>query len=89
MNNFRQLSVIFGESWAVKNFLPQMFLLSSDPNYLFRLTPLFGILSVVDLISPETIKKMMLPVLQQMQRDPVPNIRLNVARTIQVMLPHV
>ena len=33
-------------------------------------------------LAPEVVKKSFVPVLQMMSKDPIPNIRLNVAKTI-------
>jgi serine/threonine-protein phosphatase 2A regulatory subunit A len=35
----------------------------------------------------EIIKRSFLPVLQTMQKDPVANVRMNVAKTIEAILP--
>lgn len=37
---------------------------------------------LADQMTPEVIKKQFLPVLVSMQKDPVPNIRMNIAKTI-------
>jgi hypothetical protein len=37
----------------------------------------------------DAVKKLFLPVLLALCTDPVPNIRMNVAKTIGVILPHV
>lgn len=79
--------MIFGEEWAKTHYLPHLFLLGKDPNYLFRLIPLFGIIIVADLVSHEILKQQMLPAFEMMAKDPVPNIRMNVAKSI-IQLPY-
>lgn len=40
--NFKQLTVIFGEQWAIKQIFPRLFQNQNDESYLHRLTTLFG-----------------------------------------------
>jgi hypothetical protein len=40
-------------------------------------------------MSPEVVKKQFLPVLTTMQKDAVPNVRMNVAKTIMQLSPGV
>jgi len=43
LGNLRQLTEIFGVTWATKYVIPQLLSLQVNSNYLHRLTPLFGI----------------------------------------------
>ena len=47
-----------------------------------RLTALFGSAELSKVLTPEVVKKLFVPVLKQMSMDPIPHIRLNVAKTI-------
>lgn len=87
--NYKQLTVVFGEPWAQKNFLPPLLELQSEGSYLNRLTPLFGIQLCADIISAESNRKMVFPVLQNLAKDPVPNIRINVSKAIMALIPHI
>lgn len=51
-------------------------------NYLHRLTPLFGMAALASVVNQETTKKMFLPVIVTLSQDKIPNIRMNVAKTI-------
>lgn len=42
LTNFKQLTVIFGEQWAIKQIFPHLFQNQNDESYLHRLTTLFG-----------------------------------------------
>ena len=44
---------------------------------------------LADQMTSEVIKKQFLPVLVTMQKDPVPNIRMNIAKTIMQISPQV
>ena len=56
--------------------------LRNETNYLHRLTTLNGIADLSSVVTPELIKKSFCPILVQMSKDKIPNIRLNVAKTI-------
>ena len=43
--------------------------------------------ALAPVLNADIIKKMFLPVLATMAQDPVPNIRMNVAKTLQQMQP--
>jgi serine/threonine-protein phosphatase 2A regulatory subunit A len=51
------------------------------------LTALFGIAALAEQLNFEMIKRSFLPVLQTMQKDPVANVRMNVAKSIEAILP--
>ena len=59
--------------------------LKNNANYLHRLTPLFGIAEISQVISMESVKRHFIPVLQALARDRIPNVRMNVAKTISLV----
>ena len=59
-----------------------------DSNYLYRLTVLFGIAELSQVMAADGISKNFLPVLNALAADKIPNIRLNVAKTIWGMRKH-
>jgi serine/threonine-protein phosphatase 2A regulatory subunit A len=63
INNMKELTEIFGVTWASKNIIPKMLSLHVEQNYLHRLTPLFGMKTLAPLMTSDTIKKLFLPVL--------------------------
>ena len=82
VNNLKVLTEVFGVAWAAKNVIPKLMSLHVEQNYLHRLTPLFGITVLTQVLPAEVIKKMLLPVLITLAADKVPNIRMNVAKSI-------
>lgn len=82
IKNLKALTDIFGVTWASKHIIPKLLSLHVEQNYLHRLTPLFGIALLAPALNAETIKKMFVPVLVTLSKDPVPNIRMNVAKTL-------
>lgn len=87
INNLKSLTEIFGVQWATKNVIPKLLSLHVEKNYLHRLTPLFGMSVLSPVLNADIIKKMFLPVIVTLAQDPVPNIRMNVAKTLQNMQP--
>jgi serine/threonine-protein phosphatase 2A regulatory subunit A len=85
IKNVRSLTEIFGAQWAVTHMIPKLLSLHVDKNYLHRLTPLFGMAAMAGTVPPEVVKLMFLPVLSTLAQDQVPNIRMNVAKTIQAI----
>lgn len=45
--------------------------------------------AMAPLFNVELIKRQLLPVLIALGQDPVPNIRMNVAKTLYIMLPQI
>lgn len=82
INNVKQLIIIFGPAWTSKHLFPKLLALHTESNYLHRLTPLFAMQHVACVLSADLIKKQLLPVLVTMSKDKVPNIRMNIAKTI-------
>jgi serine/threonine-protein phosphatase 2A regulatory subunit A len=63
INNLKQLTEIFGVTWAQKYMLPKLLSLHVESNYLHRLTPLFGMAALAPVLNAETIKKFFIPVM--------------------------
>lgn len=61
--------------------------MSTDPNYLHRMTTLFAVNLLVEVCSEEVIKDIMLPVVLKLAKDPVPNVRFNVAKSMTKLYP--
>jgi len=85
--NLRKLSEVFGAEWASQNILPKVMKLSEDTNYLHRLTLIFALTTVAPAITPEIIQKQVFPMLETLAMDPIPNIRFNVAKSLESMVP--
>jgi serine/threonine-protein phosphatase 2A regulatory subunit A len=82
IQNLKELTNIFGSQWAERNIIKKLTDLRNEVNYLHRLTALFGMAELSQVLTPEVIKRSFNPILQQMAKDKIPNIRLNVAKTI-------
>lgn len=82
IDNFKELTKIFGSAWCERNVLKKLLEMRLEQNYLYRLTTLFGIAELSEVLNMQIVKKSFIPVLQQTSKDKIPNIRMNVAKTI-------
>ena len=81
----KQLTIIFGNDWAKSTIIEPILGLHTDLNYLNRLTSLFGMSALCEQIEVETVETHFISILKQMQHDEVPNVRMNVAKTIETI----
>lgn len=86
-NNLKKLTEIFGVKWAKENLLPRVLAMEHNTNYLYRMTTLFAIGVLSSVMPSEVIAEDMLGVCLNMASDKVPNVRFNVARTLQTIIP--
>ena len=63
LENLKELTKIFGSLWAEKNLIKKLLELKIDPNYLHRLTVLFGIGEMSQVLSSDIVKKSFVPIL--------------------------
>ena len=85
LQNYKNLGGIFGEQWIFKYCWPVLTQQQNDISYLNRLTILFGIVALADSVSVDTVKTKFMPMLSSLQKDPVANVRLNVAKTLSAL----
>jgi len=88
IENIRKLTTVFGLQWAQECIIPSALLLHSHPNYLHRMTVLNLISELTPLVGTKIATNALLPIVLRMSQDSVPNIRFNVAKTLQKMVPH-
>ncbi|XP_072409661.1 serine/threonine-protein phosphatase 2A 65 kDa regulatory subunit A beta isoform-like isoform X2 [Chiloscyllium punctatum] len=82
-NNLRKLTQKFGKVWAQNTILPKVLAMSSNPNYLHRMTTLFCVNALYEVCGKDITTKIMLPTVLRMGSDAVANVRFNVAKTLQ------
>ena len=83
-----EISRILGTKILNENILPEIIALSSNSNYLFRISALMaagGLAELENIAEPKTI----LPILTSLVSDPVPNVRFNVAKILLSIYPQV
>ncbi|XP_043539260.1 serine/threonine-protein phosphatase 2A 65 kDa regulatory subunit A alpha isoform-like [Chiloscyllium plagiosum] len=82
-NNLKKLTQKFGKVWAQNTILPKVLAMSSNPNYLHRMTTLFCVNALYEVCGKDITTKIMLPTVLRMGSDAVANVRFNVAKTLQ------
>merc|ERR550519_1838186 len=86
-NNLKKLVEKFGTEWAQQTVIPKVVALSRDQNYLHRLTCLFCINVLAEAVGPDITERLLLPTVLAMAADNVANVRFNVAKTLQTIMP--
>lgn len=85
--NLRKLTEAFGADWAHQNILPFITPLSSNSNHIHRMTTLLAITTIAPSTNPDILQNTIIPAILSLAKDPVPNIRFNVAKSFQIILP--
>lgn len=89
--NLKLLTEVFGVDWAKEFIVPQVLALFDDSsNYLFRMTALYAIGVLAQVVGPEMVEDAFLTKLVEGgSKDPVPNVRFCSAKTINRVIPYV
>ncbi|KAF9582316.1 hypothetical protein BGW38_000359 [Lunasporangiospora selenospora] len=85
--NLRKLTEVFGVEWAKQTIIPRVLAMGTHPNYLYRMTTIFAITAMASAVTPEVIRDYILPTVTNLVTDPIPNIRFNVAKSIEALIP--
>lgn len=98
--NLKKLTEVFGVDWAQQHIVPKILALSSHQNYLHRMTTLFAITvrlfcivytfsqALAPVVGADVISNTFSPLVLKMAQDPVANVRFNVAKTLEVLIPY-
>lgn len=91
ITNLKKLTEVFGVEWAKENIVPQVLgMFDTSNNYLLRMTSLYAIGVLSELVGQETVEETFLPVMTERAcRDPVANVRFCSAKTLTVVIPYV
>ncbi|SCU84848.1 LANO_0C02542g1_1 [Lachancea nothofagi CBS 11611] len=86
--NLKNLTKIFGSDWSSEKIISR--LLKSDSqlleNFVYRITLLSALTELVPVVSAEVTTQKILPFINHLADDAVPNIRFNVAQSYVVVL---
>lgn len=83
--NLRKLTDVFGVDWARQTIVPKVLQMGTHPNYLYRMTTIFAITSLAPSLTPPVIQENVLATVLSLVQDPIPNIRFNVAKCLEVL----
>ncbi|SPO01029.1 probable protein phosphotase 2A A chain [Cephalotrichum gorgonifer] len=79
--NLKKLTEVFGVEWANEAIIPKVMAMGTHPNYLYRMTTCFAISTLSTVVTMDVIAKSIIPMLDKLAEDDIPNIRFNVAKT--------
>ncbi|KAH8120343.1 ARM repeat-containing protein [Phellopilus nigrolimitatus] len=84
--NLKKLTEVFGVEWSKNTIVPKVLAMGSHPNYLFRMTTVLAITTMAPSLNLDVIKDPVLQTLLSLVTDPIPNIRFNVAKSLEVLV---
>ncbi|KAL1961330.1 hypothetical protein VTO42DRAFT_58 [Malbranchea cinnamomea] len=84
--NLKKLTEVFGVDWAERSIIPNVTSMGQHPNYLYRMTTCFAISTLAPVINLKMIENSVLPMLDRLVTDDIPNIRFNVAKSYGVLI---
>ncbi|AEO68800.1 9c8ac1e9-bf41-46ea-b9a4-6ee1876f49f9 [Thermothielavioides terrestris] len=85
-HNLKKLTEVFGVEWASEAIIPKVMAMGGHPNYLYRMTTCFAISTLASVVTLDVIAKSILPMLEKLTSDEIPNIRFNVAKTYSALI---
>lgn len=83
IESFKKIMVQFGPEWTKEKALPRILEFAKHNNYLYRMTLLFAMNILSEVLDANVLCGMVLPVILSMAKDPVANVRFNVAKTLE------
>ncbi|KAG5519369.1 hypothetical protein PMAC_001995 [Pneumocystis sp. 'macacae'] len=83
--NLRKLTEVFGVLWAKKTIIPRILSMGNHENYLYRMTTIFAIVSLAPVVGVDIVRNYILPTVNNLVDDKIPNIRFNVAKSYKVL----
>jgi serine/threonine-protein phosphatase 2A regulatory subunit A len=84
--NLKKLTEVFGVEWANESIIPKVMAMGQHPNYLYRMTTCFAISTLAPVVNLSIIDSSILPILERLVNDDIPNIRFNVAKSYSVLI---
>ncbi|KAI0304580.1 ARM repeat-containing protein [Russula brevipes] len=83
--NLKKLTEVFGVDWARAQIVPKVVAMGSHPNYLYRMTTVQAIGTIAPSLNIDIVCDEIIDALLRLANDPIPNIRFNVARSLEVV----
>lgn len=85
--NLKNLTDLFGVAWAKQQVLPQILDMGHHSNYLYRMTTLAALTVLSGSVNAEVLQEQLVPAISQLASDAIPNIRFNVAKAAETLIP--
>jgi len=83
--NLKKLTDVFGVEWSRSAIVPKVMGMGQHPNYLFRMTTVQAITIIMPSLNLEIVRSEIVESLLQLASDPIPNIRFNVSKSLEVL----
>ncbi|KAF2463264.1 ARM repeat-containing protein [Lindgomyces ingoldianus] len=84
--NLKKLTEVFGVEWANDAIVPKVMAMGQHPNYLYRMTTCFAVSTLAPALSLDVIETSILPMMDKLVNDDIPNIRFNVAKSYSILI---
>ncbi|RPA71209.1 ARM repeat-containing protein [Ascobolus immersus RN42] len=84
--NLKKLTEVFGVEWARQTIIPKILAMGEQTNYLYRMTTCFAITTLAPAVNMQVIEESILPMIDRLVEDQIPNIRFNVAKSYDVLI---
>ncbi|KAG1825946.1 ARM repeat-containing protein [Suillus subaureus] len=83
--NLKKLTEVFGVDWAKVQIVPKVMGMGQHPNYLYRMTTVQAITTIAPSLNLAIVQAEIIGPLLQLAEDPIPNIRFNVAKSLEIL----
>lgn len=83
---FKRLAEALGQGWSESNIVPQLEALLTNKNYLYRISAMLCAGTLAEVVGVPFLEKHHVPLVLKMADDPVPNVRVNVAKTMHTVV---
>lgn len=83
--NLKKLTEVFGVEWARVAIVPKVMGMGQHPNYLYRMTTVQAIATISPSLTLPIIQSEIIGPLLQLAADPIPNIRFNVSKALEIL----
>ncbi|EGO30982.1 hypothetical protein SERLADRAFT_455450 [Serpula lacrymans var. lacrymans S7.9] len=83
--NLKKLTEVFGVEWAKVAIVPKVMGMGQHPNYLYRMTTVQAITTISPSLTLAIVRSEIIEPLLQLAMDAIPNIRFNVAKSLEVL----
>lgn len=84
--NLKKLTEVFGVDWSKESIIPKVMAMGQHPNYLYRMTTCFAVSTLAPVVTLDIIESSIIPILDRLVTDEIPNIRFNVAKSYAVLI---
>ncbi|KAJ3020024.1 hypothetical protein HKX48_001439 [Thoreauomyces humboldtii] len=85
--NLKKLTEVFGVEWAQQAIIPKILEMAIHENYLYRMTTVFALTAIASAVNGDALRDFILPTVITLAADPIPNIRFNVAKSFEQIIP--